>query len=188
MSFLFRLRVELIVSIDQYIELKPIPNGLPCINKKDKELVFSLFTEYQMQLRQERYYDVDDVTLEALARLNAPVWRRKRIDEGYDYVVADEMHLFNINEQSVFHYLTKCDNQENIPICFALDYSQAIGDRGNIHSDYIERVFGSEIEKKELKTVFRNSPSIANFCAAIAASGTLMFRSGFPKSVQWDAE
>lgn len=166
-------------TIDQYIELKPIPNGLPCINKKDKELVFSLFTEYQMQLRQERYYDVDDVTLEALARLNAPVWRRKRIDEGYDYVVADEMHLFNINEQSVFHYLTKCDNQENIPICFALDYSQAIGDRGNIYSDYIERVFGSEIEKKELKTVFRNSPSIANFCAAIAASGTLMFRSGF---------
>lgn len=164
---------------DQYVELAPIPNGLPCKTEKDKQLVFSLFTEYQAELKQLRCYDVDDVTLEALARLNAPVWRRKRIDEGHDYIIVDEMHLFNINEQSIFHYLTRTDSEKDIPICFALDYCQAIGDRGDASADYIEKAFGERVEKSELKTVFRNSPYISDFCAAIAASGTLMFHAGF---------
>ena len=47
------------------------------------------------------------------------------------------MHLFNFNEQNVFHYLTK-SNVQNIPICFALDYNQAIGDYGDKQDDYIE--------------------------------------------------
>lgn len=164
---------------EEYLELDSIPNGLPCKNKSDKQFVFSLFTEYQNNLKQEGTYDIDDVTLEALARLNAPVWRRKRATEGFDYIIVDEMHLFNINEQSVFHYLTKSYQQKDVPICFALDYSQAIGDRGNFRLDYAEKAFGGTTEKQQLKTVFRNSPQISEFCSSIAASGTLMFQSNF---------
>lgn len=164
---------------DEYLELASIPNGLPCKNKSDKQFIFSLFTDYQNQLKQVGTYDVDDVTLEALSRLNAPVWRRKRAMEGYDYIIVDEMHLFNINEQSVFHYLTRSHQQTNIPICFALDYSQAIGDRGNQQLDYAERAFGGATETQQLNTVFRNSPQITELCAAIAASGTLMFQNDF---------
>ena len=87
---------------------------------------------------------------------------------------------FNINEQGIFHYLTRSYQQEKIPLCFALDYSQAIGDRGqDTHLDYVERSFGSHTEKQSLKTVFRNSPQIAEFCAALAASGTLLFQTNF---------
>ena len=86
-------------------------------------------------------FDVDDITVEALSQLNAPIWRRERINKGYDYIFVDEMHLFNTNEQYCFHYLTKSPEQKNIPICFALDYSQAIGDRGDIQQDYIEKNF-----------------------------------------------
>lgn len=164
---------------DEYFELASITNGLPCRNKNDKELIFRLFTEYQNQLKQEGSYDIDDVTMEALSRLNAPVWRRKRAAEGYDYILVDEMHLFNINEQSIFHYLSRSYQKTDIPICFALDYSQAIGDRGNLQLDYVEKAFGGTTETQQLKTVFRNSPQISELCAAIAASGTLMFQNNF---------
>ena len=165
-------------TIDTYYDIPSIPNGLPCVEKKDKELIFSLFCDYQEELQSLGSFDVDDVTMEALSHLNAPVWRRERSTKGYDYIFVDEMHLFNINEQSIFHYLTKNLSQKSVPICFALDYSQAIGDRGDVHSDYIEKAFGTTVSQKYY-TVFRNAPQIADFCASIAASGTLMFQENF---------
>ena len=166
-------------TIDEYYDIEAIENGLPCTNKRDKELIFSLFMDYQGMLQSVGCFDVDDVTIEALSRLNAPIWRRRRVDEGYDYIIVDEMHLFNINEQSVFHYLTKDISNKDIPICFALDYGQAIGDRGNTHQDYIETSFGNEVVGKKLHTLFRNTPPIADFCVSLAAAGTLMFGQGF---------
>lgn len=165
-------------TIDTYYQIPPIPNGLPCSTKKDKELIFSLFIAYQNELKAEGSFDVDDVVMEALARLNAPIWRRERAVSGYDYIFVDEMHLFNINEQSVFHFLTKNLHQTEIPICFALDYSQAVGDRGNVSADYIESGFG-KATKKKYHTVFRNSPQITDFCTSIATSGVLMFHEQF---------
>lgn len=169
---------------DEYVLLESIENGIPCKTKRDKEFIFGLFTNYQDRLRELGCYDIDDITLETLARLNGPLWRRRRQTEGYDYIFVDEMHLFNVNEQSVFHYLSTSSQHESIPLCFALDYSQAIGDRGNTEQDYFEKRYSVNAEKQQLKTVFRNSPPIADFCAAIAASGTLMFQSSFHNPYQ----
>lgn len=165
-------------TIDRYYDIASIKNGLPCITKRDKEFIFLIFEEYQNTLKEEGTFDVDDVIMEALAPLNAPVWRRERVQKGYDYIIVDEMHLFNVNEQSVFHFLTKHAGKE-IPICFALDYSQAIGERGNVSTDYIETEFGAHVERKKYCTVFRNSPQISEFCASLAAAGTLMFQESF---------
>lgn len=165
-------------TFENYLELPSIKNGLPCKNPEEKQLVFTLFNAYQTELNSMNNYDVDDVTLEALSRLNAPVWRRERKESGYDYILVDEMHLFSLNEQTVFHFLTKDATKKIIPICFALDYSQAIGDRGDIERDYIATAF-SHAEEKRYNTVFRNSPQIATFCAGIAASGALMFQGSF---------
>lgn len=165
-------------TLEAYQELPSITNGLYCETKEDKEFIYRLFTEYQKKLSSLNNFDVDDVVIEALARLDAPVWRRQRSEEGFDYIFVDEMHLFNINEQSLFHFLTKDYSKREIPICFALDYCQAVGDRGNTEKDYIETAFG-KTEKTKYHTVFRNSPKIANFCASIAASGVLMFQSSF---------
>lgn len=166
-------------TIDNYYDIKSIENGIPCTTKADKEFIFSLFLDYQKSLQDYGAFDVDDVTIEALSRLNAPIWRRERVNEGFDYIFADEMHLFNINEQSVFHFLTKTPAVKEIPICFALDYAQAIGDQGDVSADYISgKAFGTA-ESKNLQTVFRSSPQIAELCASIAASGTLMFGANF---------
>ncbi len=165
-------------TLEEYKELKSIPNGIRCVSERDKEFIFRLFTEYQEALQSMNNFDVDDVVLEALSKMNAPVWRRQRAAEGFDYIMVDEMHLFNFNEQNVFHYLTKDYSKKEVPICFALDYCQAVGDRGDTGEDYIEQGFGKLSEKK-LRTVFRNSPKIADFCASIAASGVLMFKESF---------
>jgi len=165
-------------TIDEYKELEPIQNGLNCRDENDKKFIFRIYKFYQEQLKELGVFDVDDVIIDALSRLNAPIWRRTREQDGYDAVFVDEMHLFNINEQNVFHFLTKDYSQKQIPICFALDYSQIIGDRGDLSREYISKTF-KNIKTTQFETVFRNSPQIADFCAAVAASGTLMFQNAF---------
>ena len=165
-------------TIEEYYKLEPISNALPAITMRDKDLVFSIFKEYQDMLQTSAVFDSDDITIQALSQLNAPFWRRERATEGFDYIFVDEMHLFNINEQLIFHYLTKNAYQKDIPICFALDYGQAIGDRGNIAQDYVEKTFAMA-HRSQYKTVFRSSQEITDFCASISAAGALMFQQDF---------
>ena len=165
-------------TIEEYYKLEPISNALPAATPRDKDFVFTIFKEYQNMLQTSAVYDSDDITIQALSQLNAPFWRRERVTEGFDYIFVDEMHLFNINEQHVFHYLTKNVSQREIPICFALDYGQAIGDRGDIAQDYVEKTFANA-NRSQFKTVFRSSQEITDFCASISAAGALMFQQDF---------
>lgn len=165
-------------SIEEYRNLSPIKNALPVKTEKDRDFVFRIFNEYQEMLSETHAYDNDDITVEALTQWNAPIWRRQRSELGYDYIFVDEMHLFNINEQQAFHFLTKSSEQKDIPICFALDYSQAIGDRGDVQQDYIEQAFG-DASISNYKTVFRSSQQITDFCAAVSASGALVFQKDY---------
>lgn len=162
--------------IDRYKKLDSHGNGIPLKCDADKEYVYKIFKEYQQLLEVQSVYDTDDIILEALARLNAPLWRRARTKEGIDYLLVDEMHLFNLNEQQVFHFLTKDGEQQKIPICFALDYGQIVGERGNIKENYIESTLSvGQTLKQEFITVFRSSQQIAELCASITASGALLF-------------
>jgi len=164
--------------LDEYKKLEPLENGIPMEKEADREFVFRVFKEYQRSLETQSVYDTDDIILEALARLNAPLWRRGRAKDGVDYLFIDEMHLFNLNEQQVFHFLTKDGAQKSIPFCFALDYGQVVGERSEKEESYIEKLTsqGNTIQQ-ELSTVFRCSPSIAELCASITASGALLFDS-----------
>lgn len=174
---------------DNYKILPSLKNGLPVADYsiiqestnshyKDKDFINRIFQSYQKMLEFNASYDVDDIVIEALLGLNAPIWRRKRATYGYDYIFVDEMHLFNLNEQNVFHYLTKDIDQEKIPICFAIDYSQAIGDRGDLNDSYIEKELSKD-KGVEYNTVFRSTPQIINLCASIIASGALIFQTNF---------
>ena len=162
--------------LDAYKKIAPIKNGIPFENDIDKEFVFRIFTEYQQFLESQSVYDTDDIILEALARLNAPLWRRARVREGIDYLFVDEMHLFNLNEQQIFHFLTKDAEQNSIPICFALDYGQTVGERGARENNYIEKgIYKNAVLHQEFGTIFRSSQQIAELCASITASGALLF-------------
>ncbi len=175
-EFSIRIKGMAEASIDRYKKLEPLQNGIPLMNENDSEFIYHIFTKYQSFLESQSVYDTDDVILEALARLNAPLWRRARVKDGADYLIVDEMHLFNLNEQQVFHCLTKDGDQKKIPICFALDYGQVIGERGDMGSNYIEQNLAvGEAMHQEFGTVFRSSQQIAELCASITTSGALMF-------------
>lgn len=159
--------------LDKYKKLQSIKNGIPFENEMDKEYVYRIYREYQQFLESQSVYDTDDIILEALARFNAPLWRRERSRNGIDYLFVDEMHLFNLNERQVFHYLTKDVSQSEIPICFALDYGQVIGERVDLNLG--EEFINSNAYCQEFSTVFRSSQQIAELCASITASGALLF-------------
>ncbi len=162
--------------LEKYKSVSALKNGIPFEKEEDKEFVYRVYKEYQKSLESQAVYDTDDIILETLARLNAPLWRRERSRVGIDYLFVDEMHLFNLNEQQLFHYLTKDSKQAQIPVCFALDYGQVIGERSDLDKSYIEKEFSKDKAYcQEFGTVFRSSQQIAELCASITASGALLF-------------
>ena len=163
-------------SLESYLKLPLLAYCLPTKTENDKRFTFSLYTEYQDQLSQSGYYDTDDIVLSTLGRLNTPIWRRRRVSEGFDAVIIDETHLFNFNELSVFHYFTR--DAKKPRIVFSIDRSQAPGERG-ITTKLVREVLTSSVDSEEAETrtqiVFRCSPAIVRLAEAITMTGAMLF-------------
>ncbi len=162
-------------SLDTYKQIPPIRNGLPASNEWDKAFLWKIYEAYRGQLVTNGLFDTDDVVLTALSQLTAPIWRRRRAREGFDALYVDETHLFNMNELSVFHQLTK--SAAAPPIAFAVDRSQAVGDRGWNTSDISEAVVGGpdNVDSVNMKSVFRSSPEVVDLAFSITSSGASLF-------------
>lgn len=162
--------------LESYLALPMLQYCLPTRSSNDRRLVYSVYREYQCLLNESGVYDTDDIVLSTLGRLNTPIWRRRRVAEGFDYVVVDETHLFNFNELSVFHYLLRSSSDPKIT--FSIDRSQAPGNRG-ITSELVREVLMNATGAKEVETrtdvVFRSSPSIIRLAEAITSSGAMLF-------------
>lgn len=98
--------------------------------------------------------------------------------EGFDGIFIDETHLFNINELSLFHYLTK--STARFPIAYSVDRSQALGDRG-WSDELIEETLSPDAEARnqatntEVKSVFRCSREIVDLAFSVTSSGATLF-------------
>lgn len=164
-------------SFDVYKQIPPLSTGLPIANDADKGFVWRVYERYREQLETGGQFDTGDVVLTALSQLSTPIWRRRRMRYGFDAVFVDETHLFNMNELSVFHHLTKSEVQ--FPIAFAVDRSQAIGDRGWVSDiDLSVLVPGAknlQTSKTDLRSIFRSSPDIVNLAFTITSSGASLF-------------
>ena len=164
-------------SFDVYKTVPPLSTGLPIKNDADKGFVWRVYEYYRKQLEIGGQFDTDDVVLTALSQLSTPIWRRRRVRAGFDAVFVDETHLFNMNELSVFHHITRSDVQ--FPIAFAVDRSQAIGDRGwGNDVDVSVLVPGAknlQTNKTDLRSIFRSSPDIVNLAFTITSSGASLF-------------
>jgi hypothetical protein len=164
-------------SFDIYKRVPPLSTGLPIKNEADKGFVWRVYERYREQLEIGGQFDTDDVVLTALSQLSTPIWRRRRARYGFDAVFVDETHLFNMNELSVFHHITKSDVQ--FPIAFAVDRSQAIGDRGWVNdidaSVLVPGAKNLQTNKTDLRSIFRSSPDIVNLAFTITSSGANLF-------------
>lgn len=159
---------------EKYKLLPPLPSGVPAQNTYDKMFVFRIYTEYQKIFDSLGQFDADDIALSAHSKLNTPIWKRRRLSDGYDCIFLDETHLFNLNELQTIHFLTK--NEKVLPIIFAIDTAQAIGELA-CDGDALAQYFcgTGEIEGEQMKTVFRSTHEVANLAAAILTSGAQVF-------------
>lgn len=159
--------------IEKYRNLSRLEHSIPIKNEGDFNFIFLIYEKYQKMLSTTGSFDSDDVILSALGQLNTPLWRRRRNIEGYDAIFIDETHLFNYNELSIFHYLCK---NEIYNIIFAVDKTQAVGDRGITNLNLSEKLHIPQSEENiRYQTVFRSSPDIVNCAFHILSSGTTLF-------------
>lgn len=162
----------------KYRRLDRLAYGLPVATDGDKVFAFLAFKAYQRRLEASGQFDTDDVVLSALSQLNTPIWRRRRAKEGFDSLYIDETHLFNLNELSVFHRLTR--SEDRFPIVYSADVSQSLGDRGwtdALLDEAFVRVTGGAVitEATKLKAIFRCSPDIVNLAFSVTSAGATLF-------------
>jgi UvrD/REP helicase N-terminal domain len=161
--------------LESYLALPRVRYGLPALSDNDRRFVYGLYKRYQQVLQDYGSFDTDDIVLTAIGSLDTPIWRRRRPSEGYDAVMIDETHLFNMNELSIFHMITR--RSDTPRIIFSIDRSQAPGERGITTSMVREVLSGASATGSDATTklIFRCSPPIAKLAEAITAAGASLF-------------
>lgn len=162
----------------KYLKLPRLRYGLPVENEGDRVFVFLAFRNYRRRLEQAGQFDTDDIILSTLGQLNTPIWRRRRSREGFDAIFIDETHLFNLNELSVFHRLTR--SEDRYPIVYSADLSQSLGDRGWDDETFDSAMGicvsgGKETKPTVFKSIFRCSPDIVSLAFSVTSSGATLF-------------
>lgn len=162
---------------EEYVKSESVLYSLPTYSENDKYFVFNIFDKYQGKLDELAQFDPDDIALSAMGRLDSPLWKRRRGMEGYDLIIADELHLLNFNELCLIHFLTK--STKSAPISFAVDATQAIGDIAWKNESVLEylniKEFSREEEVTDLTAVFRCSESVTRLASSITSSGASLF-------------
>lgn len=156
-----------------YIYLPRSKNTLPLENEDDFKTIFSIYYKYQEKLISLNLFDSDDITLSALKETSTPIWKRRRINSGFDIMYIDETHLFNINELSLFHNLLKPNSNH---IIFTMDRSQASGDTAITKEDVAKELDATLAYEHGLNAVFRSSEHIINLASCVLASGATLFQ------------
>ncbi len=158
---------------ETYKDLPRLQDSIPVSSEADFLFVFLMYERYQSMLSELGYFDNDDISLSSHAQLETPIWRRKRVEMGYDAVFVDELHLFSYNELSIFHLLTK--DEKTMHIIYAVDKTQAVGDRGLTKEALLSSLKVKEDSSTRYNTVFRSSPQIIDLAFSILSSGAEMF-------------
>ncbi|MES0040902.1 UvrD-helicase domain-containing protein [Mesorhizobium sp. M0091] len=164
-------------NFDVYKSLEYLATGIPATLEGDKAFIWRIYDIYKTNLETGGQFDTDDVIISAISHLTTPIWRRRRRTEGCDMIFIDETHLFNMNELSVFHHLSRSANES--PIAFAVDRAQAIGDQGWTNDRDVSPVLSNDENSKPHKTrvdsVFRCSAEIVNLAFSVTSSGASLF-------------
>ena len=161
--------------LDKYRKLPLLKYGMPIQTDADRGFIFVIFKAYQDKLKASAQFDTDDVVLSAIGQLNTPIWRRRRTREGYDCLLLDETHLFNMNELSMFHHVMR--SEMDIPIAYSVDRSQSLGDRGWSDENISSAFSASDHDETRtvIRSVFRCAPEVVNLAFTITASGATLF-------------
>jgi hypothetical protein len=158
-------------SIDEigtrYLRARPSERSL-ARNVAEKRAVLELYRRFRQLLAELGVVSLDQFTADFLAYLNSFRWDALRRDKGFDFVFADELHLFNAQERRVLGFLLR-EPEPARGVAVAYDPRQsprnsffplAVSDRDTIWS---EAGLESNTRPFELTEVFRYTPQILAF-------------------------
>lgn len=161
----------------QYLPLHRMPWMMPLETDGEKLAVLEIYSGFVNSLRDERLLSSDQLVNDFLNYLETFAWNLRRLDDGYDIICVDELHLFNEQERLSLHYLSR--DPDRYPVMFmALDPRQsptevyaaaAIGAIAVGESGEAEASLGT-VDSVELKTIHRFSPEILRLVRHVNAS------------------
>jgi len=134
-----------------------LPRGgwmMPLMLEGDRRVVFELYQSYLAYLRSNSFVTTDILMSEFYKYLQGPAWDIERERRGFDLVLVDEVHLFNVQERMALRSLMSDPNA--FPrLCVAMDLRQSPRVRRDVPGE-------AELitESIELDVVHRYSPEI----------------------------
>lgn len=156
---------------NRYLKARPSDRGL-AQNQAEKLVVLELYRRFRHSLSQMNVVSLDQFTADFLAFLNSFRWDSLRRDRGFDFVFADELHLFNSQERRVLGFLLR-DTEPPRRVAVAYDprqsprnsfFPEAVTKRDTI---WTEAQLESETRPFELEDVFRYTPQILTFLSRL---------------------
>lgn len=152
---------------ERYLKAQPSPRAL-AQSEHEKQVVLEIYRNFRDCLSEMNVVSLDQFIVDFQAYLNSFRWGSVRNKKGFDFVFADELHLFNRQERPVIGYLLK-DGKGAKRVAVAYDPRQSPrnsffplerNDRDNI---WQEAKLHSNAQQFELTDVFRYSPQILAF-------------------------
>ncbi len=145
-------------------------------NREEREVILRLYDNFRTWLREAKAIGSDQMIADFLNHLDSYRWEATRINEGFDAIFVDELHLFNRQERMLFRYLLR--SPTDTPAVFmAYDAKQSPRDtflgmpsKDAQKYDLWKDARLGKTEKIELVEIFRYSPQIVRLLSIIDRS------------------
>jgi hypothetical protein len=146
-------------SIRQYINDTREDWMPPFITAADRGLVISIYRNFYQELIDRSSITTDQFVLDSIRVLETFTWRMRKETDGYDYILVDELQLFDPQERSALELLGR--SKKGVPFITAEDPSQGVFSALNT------RAGSTQNELIYLDTVHRFNKEIFEFISFI---------------------
>jgi len=96
----------------------------PFVSAADRGYVISIYRKFMQELIDRSSITTDQFILDAIRVLETFTWRMRKETEGYDYILVDELQLFDPQERSALELLGR--SKRGVPFITAEDPSQGV--------------------------------------------------------------
>lgn len=156
---------------DRYLKA-PIGGKVMAKTSNDKVRILELYKGFRRNLAEIGVVSLDQFISDFVSYLNSFRWDAIRGKRGFDFVFADELHLFNRQERPVLGYLLR-DPTGPTRVAVAYDPRQSPrssflpNDQVSKDSVWMESNLVKGAAKFELTEVFRYTPEILEFLKSL---------------------
>jgi hypothetical protein len=145
----------------------PMAGRVLAKSNEDRQLILQMYRQFRKDLSEMNVVSLDQFIADFIAYLNSFRWDSVRSRRGFDFVFADELHLFNRQERQVLAYLMR---NASGPVRVAVAYDPRQSPRSSFFPENQAAKDSIWAEAKlggsrffELTNVFRYSPEILEF-------------------------